>query len=322
MVPPDQRLHAFDPAGGEVHHRLVVQGQLVLPDRFAHFRDHDALQPARVQQGRLEHLDAAVRLGLGRVHGRIGLHDQVIHGLAGFRDPQADAGAAGDSQVADVEALVERLEDPVRHPARADQIGLRQHDGEFVAAKARHGVRLADGVLQAARDHPQHVVAGAVSQGVVDALERIEVENQQRRRHLAPRGLGQRVAQDRVECRPVGQLGQRVGQRHAFELHLRLTQHGRSAFDPLLELLVDGLQVISHQVDAGNDGGDVVPGPRVRDPGAQIASGDPHNALPRGRAAWGPVRHSSRAYCLSHSTAADSEVKNCAGIVSLLDRRR
>ena len=223
-----------------------------------------------------------MRLGLGRVHRRIGLHHQVVNGLAGFGDAQADAGAARDPQVADVETLVERLEDPVRDPARPDQIGLRQHDGEFVAAEARHGVGLADGVLETARDHPQDVVAGAVSQGVVDALERIQIKNQQCRRHLAARGFGQGVAQDRVECRPVGKLGQWVGQRHAFEFHLRLAQHGRSAFDPLLELLVDGLQVISHQVDAGNDGGDVVTGPRRRDPGAQIASGDPDNAFDEG----------------------------------------
>ncbi|CAH0316236.1 hypothetical protein SRABI128_04691 [Microbacterium sp. Bi128] len=26
VVPPDQRLHTLDPAGREVHHRLVVQG--------------------------------------------------------------------------------------------------------------------------------------------------------------------------------------------------------------------------------------------------------------------------------------------------------
>ena len=136
--------------------------------------------------------------------------------------------------------------------------------------------------LQPPRDHPQDVVAGAVPQGVVNALERIEIKNQERRRHLAPRGLGQGMAQDRVECCPVGELCQGVGQRHALELDLRLSQHGRAAFDPLLQLLVDGLQVISHQVDAGNDGGDVVPGPGMRDPGAQIAAGDPHDTLHEG----------------------------------------
>ncbi|CAH0316216.1 hypothetical protein SRABI128_04690 [Microbacterium sp. Bi128] len=221
-------------------------------------------------------------LRLGRVHGRVGLHDQVIDGLAGFRDPQADARSAGDFQVPDVEALAECLEDPVRYPACPDQIGLRQHDGEFVAAKARHGVSLADGVLEPACDGPQDVVAGAVPQGVVNALEGIEIQNQEGRRHFAARRLRQGMAQDRVQCRPVGELGQWVGQRHAFKLHLRLAQHGRAALDPLFQLLVDGLQVIGHQVDAGDDGGDVVAGSRMRDPGAQIAAGDPHDAFHEG----------------------------------------
>ena len=106
---------------------------------------------------------------------------------------------------------------------------------------------------------------------------------------LAPGRLRKGVAQDRVERRPVGKLGQRVGQRHPFELDLGFAQHRRSAFDAFLEFLVDGLQVIGHQVDPGNDRGDVVPGTGVRESGSSGHRRRFGRCLRRGHAAWGPA---------------------------------
>ena len=64
---------------------------------------------------------------------------------------------------------------------------FEQH-GEFVAADARHGVALADDLLQALRGGAQDAVAGGVAQRVVDVLEAIQVEEQQRHaRALAAR---------------------------------------------------------------------------------------------------------------------------------------
>ena len=322
VVPAHQRLNALDPAGRKFHHRLVVQGELVLADRLTQFGDHDALQPAGVEQCRFEHLDAAVRLGLGGVHRGVRFHDQIVDGLPGFRDPQADAGAAGDAQVPDFQALAEGLEDPVGDPACPHQVGLRQHHGEFVAAEAGDRVRVADGVLEPPRDHPEDVVAGAVAQRVVDALEGVEVEDQQRRRQFAPGRLGKGVAQDRVERRPVGKLGQRVGQRHPLELDLGFAQHRRPAFDAFLEFLVDGLQVVGHQVDPGDDRGDVVPGTGVREYGWSGHRRRSGRCLRRGRAAWGPADQSSLVYCPNQSMASASDRKNCAGMVSVFDRSR
>ena len=74
-----------------------------------------------------------------------------------------------------------------------------------------------DRFLQPPGDHPEDVIPRAVSQRVVDALERVEIEDQQRRRHFAPGRLREGMAQHRVQCGPVGQLGQRIRQRHPLE---------------------------------------------------------------------------------------------------------
>ena len=60
---------------------------------------------------------------------------------------------------------------------------LQQH-AELVAAEARDGVGGAHAGLQQAGDVAQQAVAGAVSAGVVDHLELVEVDVQQHVLHL------------------------------------------------------------------------------------------------------------------------------------------
>ena len=63
-----------------------------------------------------------------------------------------------------------------------DVVQLGQRDGEFVAAEARHGVAVAHMALQAPADLLEQQVAGLVAAGVVDFLEVVEVDEQQRQR--------------------------------------------------------------------------------------------------------------------------------------------
>ena len=62
----------------------------------------------------------------------------------------------------------------------AGQLAREQH--ELVAAGAGEQRALAGGAAQAARDAPQQPVAGGVPERVVDELEVVEVDEQQRDR--------------------------------------------------------------------------------------------------------------------------------------------
>ena len=72
----------------------------------------------------------------------------------------------------------------------------------------------ADDALQAERHLPQEVVALGVPERLVDLLELVEVEDEDRRAGAGALGHGgQRRGQPPLEIRAVGQAGQRVVQR-------------------------------------------------------------------------------------------------------------
>ena len=81
------------------------------------------------------------------------------------------------------------------------------HDGEFIAAEARDEIPGPDRLAQALRDALEKFVADQMSQRIVDALEFVDVDVEDR--ELGAFGLQQllRVA---LKQRPVRQVGQRV----------------------------------------------------------------------------------------------------------------
>ena len=83
--------------------------------------------------------------------------------------------------------------------------------GEFVAAEAADVVRLAQDRAQLARDLQQHVVAGLVTEDVVDLLEPVDVENQDGAGELGAPRLIKRVLQLLEEGAAIEQAGERVG---------------------------------------------------------------------------------------------------------------
>jgi hypothetical protein len=63
------------------------------------------------------------------------------------------------------------------------QVRVRADDGEFLAAVARHYVSVAHHAFEVTGGDLQHAVADFVAVGIVDGLEVVEVEHDQR--HLA-----------------------------------------------------------------------------------------------------------------------------------------
>src|SRR3954447_9144836 len=123
-----------------------------------------------------------------------------------------DADRAVDAQrdAAQVERLLEHAQHPAGHDDRTVLVVVaRDDDAELVAAEAGQHVVRAEHAAQARADAPQQLVAGGVAQGVVELLEVVEIEQQQRGAPPAAHDLvevpGERAA--------VGQAGQLVGAR-------------------------------------------------------------------------------------------------------------
>ena len=190
MLPADQRLRPEDPPGLEVDLGLVVQQELPVLDPLAQLGDE--LQAARGGMRLARRVDRLARAGpLGRVHGDVGPPHQRLGVLAVLGEQgNADAGA-------DVDPVPVHLDRPAQfdqHPLR-DEDGLlpvrpRQEDGELVAAQAGHQVGLPEPGPQPRVQLLEDLVAVVVAERVVDILEAVQVDPQQRGRAAAGAGLG------------------------------------------------------------------------------------------------------------------------------------
>ena len=114
----------------------------------------------------------------------------------------------------DVEGPRERLDDLGRHLRRVLRLlqALEGHD-ELVAAQARERVALADAALHARGDLLEQQVADLVAERVVDVLEAVEVDEQQRERLPAAARSDDALLEAVVEQHAVGQIGERIARR-------------------------------------------------------------------------------------------------------------
>ncbi len=94
-----------------------------------------------------------------------------------------------------------------------DRLLIRQqrgHDDELVAAHSRHEIESGDRATQPLRDHSQQLVARRVPARVVDVLEMVEVQVDQRQRRLAVDDPLDQLRHPRVHEQPVRQAGQKI----------------------------------------------------------------------------------------------------------------
>ena len=98
-----------------------------------------------------------------------------------------------------------------------------QQNQEFVPPQTCHAVCLAHAVLQALGHLDQQLVAHAVSQGVVELLEVVQVQEQHRTMFSHPRRMCQDVLQPVHQKAAVGQAGELVVKRQFVDLRLVLS---------------------------------------------------------------------------------------------------
>ncbi len=116
-------------------------------------------------------------------------------GAVTVRGRQRDPAARLDPEVhpVDLNGLLEGLDDPLGHPDRVVLVpdAGKQH-AEFVATEAGEEVPVPEHALDPGPHLDQHPVAVAVSHGVVDLLEAVEVEEH----HRTGNALGRRGLED------------------------------------------------------------------------------------------------------------------------------
>ena len=98
----------------------------------------------------------------------------------------------------------------MRDPRDTGLVDVLEQDDELVAAETRRGVGVADARGQPGRGLAQELVPGDVAEGVVDVLEHVEVDEQQRSPGARAGRAGQGVLEPVDEQEPVREPGERV----------------------------------------------------------------------------------------------------------------
>ena len=221
MAPADEGLDAADLVGPEIDDGLVVQLELAGRKRLAQVVLHGAPHLHLRVHLRPEEAVGAAPVALGAVERQVGVADQLVGARAVRRaDGDADAGADDDLRAVEIVGRAHGLDDAQRQHGGIRRLGDGDlQDRELVAAHARDRVRLPDQGAQALRHHLQELVAGGMAERVVHGLEVVEIE-QVDRHHLAAPHAREGVLEPLVQQHAVGQIGERVVQRHVHDLGL------------------------------------------------------------------------------------------------------
>ena len=133
----------------------------------------------------------------------------AVHPWSGKRAMPMLARTAKRAAVDD-ERQRELLEHLARRQHGAVDVGRRQDQRELVAAEPGHRVGLAQRAAQARSHELQQTIAGMVADRVVDVLEPIEIQDEQRER-VAVAVCGEHgLLQAIVEQRAIRQIGEGV----------------------------------------------------------------------------------------------------------------
>ena len=216
VAPPDQRLSAYHGAGGEGDLGLVVQPEAPLLHGQAHGMVHFHAR---------QHIDVHLRLVkaeipapafLDAVHRDVRILDQLVERLAVLRvQRHANAAANRETHAVDLERAGQRLEDALRAGLGTVRVGLLEEYHELITAEPAQGVDIAQALLYAIGHFDQHTVAKGVAHRIVDVLEPVQVQEEDRELAAVALGHAQREIDTLRQHQPVRQAGKyvAVGQR-------------------------------------------------------------------------------------------------------------
>ena len=229
MRPPGEHLEAFDLPVRESHDGLIMGSELTPLQRNLEVEPELSLSAELLVECRLVERVGAFG-ALDAVHRDVGIADEV---LAGYEprgtNSDADTHVAGDLATPERIRPVDRLQQPLGGRGRSLGARFAHEHGELVAAEASRQVLRANRSTEPAGEFGQQLVTGTVTPRVVDRLEAIEVEVEDRRQALVPLEL----PLDRLEeMETVRESGERVVIRLVAELLLQLSHLSKRMLQP------------------------------------------------------------------------------------------
>ena len=216
-LPADQRLHPDDVTPFDHVLGLIVEGQLLIVEGTAQLVVNEQAPISLQLHGGIEETPRLAARRLGLIHGGVGLLEQVPGFLLPARE-QGDTDAGSDVQ--HLAAMTVRGSNLPDEPLR-DEVGLHlrlgradgeagQQQHELVTTESGQTIPLSHQPLEAARHLLEQPVAGGMTEGVVDGLEVIEVDEQQSADQVLAARLAECLGQGLVELAAIGQTGQLV----------------------------------------------------------------------------------------------------------------
>ena len=190
MAPAGEHLNAYDPPIGGIDDRLEPGLDLACGDGAAEFLLQGAAMLVLGAQLGVESRPAAPALGLDAIerHVRELLQISGVRGVVGV-DRHAHRGARRDLASVDQVGLGEQADQPL---GALGDVGLIGDHCELIAAQAGHEVAGPSVGAQPLSYLGQEEIAGMVAQGVVQMLEAVEVDDEQRRRPPASLAVSSR----------------------------------------------------------------------------------------------------------------------------------
>ncbi len=213
MAPTQERFSATNAIGADVDLGLIVQLQLTQLDRPAQIvlQRHALVRGVRHFQ-RVETIAAAARR-LRTAQGHLGPAQQNVEGVAVERIHADAHGQRGmNIERGDHERLAHRFGNLVHERfGVAGTFQLTRDDGELVARQSREHVVVTEHRPQSLRQPEQQLIAGLVTERVVDGLEPIDVEDDDGKLVAAVLGIDDGLGSDGGCGASGGQAGQIVG---------------------------------------------------------------------------------------------------------------
>lgn len=212
MVPAQESLAARERARARVELGLVVERELAALER----RPQVGLQALALAvffgHGRGEQTGLPAPQRLRPIERDVGVPQQVA-GRAAVLGRQGDADAAAGTHrlLLDRERFRERTQEPPGE--REGLLRLREvgnEDRELVAAQSREDVARAQLGAQPRRGDAQELVAGGVTERVVDVLETVEIEQEHGEPTIGSRVQGEPLFERLPEPSSVGEAGEGI----------------------------------------------------------------------------------------------------------------
>ena len=221
-LPSDESLDGLDLARVHPDDRLIVHDDLVALERGLEV-PHDAAVE------RQPHHRFLARVALRRVHLAVGPREQLARCEPVLReerpaDRRIDLDQAAVDAIRPAECVAESS-----HEHRGFVVcrrAEREHD-EFVPSDARDRVDAADHALETLRDHAEDDVPHLVPADVVDALEPVEIDDEERERLCRALRPRERLRDPIVQQRAVREARQWIAQ-HGPLSHHEVARAGRS----------------------------------------------------------------------------------------------